>query len=536
MKILGIHGNFGKSDHDAAAVLIIDNQIIAAAEEERFIRYKHAVGLMPDRAIQFCLNKGKVSMKDINIIAFPRATWSDFPLRLGSYLQYNFGYVPEIEYLDHHTAHASSCYHISGFSSSLIITYDLSGDGIACGIFRGRGGKIEVVDKIPFPNSIGLFAAFITQYLGFRSNHDEYKVMGLSSYGVPDIDLSKIMQIKDGNLEFNTEFLHPEALKRHPVFCTSQLPLFKNEKYLFLPSKRLKSEPITDDHKNLAASAQKVIEEAVFSLIKKYKTDEDEYLCIGGGVAENSVVNGKIAESGLFKDIYITPACGDAGSALGAALYTANKKGYHFSKVIQNKWGTSYADEDIKKSLDNYNIKYHLSQNVVEETSELLAKQNIVAWFQDRMEFGSRALGSRSLLCDPSNPEMKEKMNRIKKREQFRPFAPSVLSEHQSSLFKTNQYSPFMSFTLQTTNIGQQKLISATHIDKTARLQSVAKDGSIYRKLIESFYSKTNVPAVLNTSLNSGWEPIVENPEQALAFFYSSETNVLVLDNYIIKK
>src|SRR3989339_920256 len=174
MRILGIHGNFGKADHDPAAVLIIDNNIVAAAEEERFVRYKHAVGLMPDRAIQFCLNKAKISMKDIDVIAFPRSTWNDFPPRLESYLLYNFGYVPKIEYLDHHTAHASSCYHVSGFSSSLIITYDLSGDGISCGIFRGKGKDIKVLDRIPVPNSIGLFAAFITQYLGFRSNHDEY--------------------------------------------------------------------------------------------------------------------------------------------------------------------------------------------------------------------------------------------------------------------------------------------------------------------------------------------------------------------------
>ena len=536
MRILGIHGNFGKADHDPAAVLIIDNNIVAAAEEERFVRYKHAVGLMPDRAIQFCLNKAKISMKDIDVIAFPRSTWNDFPPRLESYLLYNFGYVPKIEYLDHHTAHASSCYHVSGFSSSLIITYDLSGDGISCGIFRGKGKDIEILDRIPFPNSIGLFAAFITQYLGFRSNHDEYKVMGLSSNGKPNIDMGSIFKFDNGNLEFNQKLLHPEALKRHPIFCTSQLPLFNNEKYPFLPKRRLRGEPITEDHKNLAASAQKTIEDAVFSLIKKYKKDEDEYLCIGGGVAENSVVNGKIAESKLFKDIYISPACGDAGSALGACLYLANTNGYDFNKVNENKWGSSYSNEDIKKSLDKYNIKYHYSQNVAGETSELLAKQNIVAWFQGGMEFGSRALGSRSLLCDPSNPEMKEKMNRIKKREQFRPFAPSVLEEHQSSLFKSNQFSPFMSFTLQTTEIGQKQLISATHVDQTARLQSVSKDDSIYRKLIESFYSKTKIPALLNTSLNSGWEPIVENPEQALAFFYSSETNILVIGNYIIKK
>ena len=535
MYILGIHGNFGR-EHDPAAVLIQDNNIIAAAEEERFARYKHAIGLMPDRAIQYCLKEANINMEDVDIVAFPRSSWSDFDSRLKAYLWYNFGCVPKIEYVDHHTAHAASCFLISGFTSSLILTLDQSGDRISCGIFRGKKNRLELVDTIPFPNSLGLFAAFITQYLGFRSNHDEYKVMGLSAYGKPNIDLSKLFTSNNGDFKFNQDLLHAEVSKRHPVFHTNQPPMFREEKYSFLPPRRLRGGILTEEHKNLAASAQKVIEDSIFDLINKYRTKDDEYLCNGGGVAENSVVNGKISESGLFKDIYIAPVCGDSGSALGAALYIANQNGFHFQKVISNKWGPSYDNDYIKKALDAYHIDCKFTDFVAEETAKLLEQQKIVAWFQGRMEFGPRALGSRSLLAAPSDKNMKGRVNQIKKREEFRPFAPSVLNEHQSSLFSTDQFSPFMSFTLQTTEIGKKQIVAATHIDLTGRLQSVTDDNSLYRKLIESFYKRTKVTAILNTSLNSSWEPIVENPEQALALFYSSEVEAMVLGNYIIRK
>ncbi len=535
MNILGIHGNFGR-EHDPAAVLIQDNKIIAAAEEERFVRYKHAIGLMPDRAIQYCLKEAKIKMEDVDVIAFPRSSWTDFDARLKAYLWYNFGYIPKIEYVDHHTAHAASCYLVSGFDSSLILTLDQSGDKISCAVYRGSKNKLKLVDTIPFPNSLGLFAAYITQYLGFRSNHDEYKVMGLSAYGKPTIDLKELFSSNNGNFKFNHDLLHPEATKRHPVFHTNQLPMFKDLEYSFLPPRRLRGESLTEEHKNLAASAQKVIEDSIFDLISKYKTKEDEYLCLGGGVAENSVVNGKISGSGVFKDVYVAPACGDSGSALGAALYVANQNGFHFQKVVSNKWGPSYDNEYIKNALNAYHINYEFSDSIAEDTAKLLDQQKIVAWFQGRMEFGPRALGSRSLLAAPSDIKMKDRVNQIKKREEFRPFAPSVLREHQSELFTVDQYSPFMSFTLQTTEVGKSQIAAATHIDSTGRLQSVSKDNSPYRKLIESFYKRTKVPAILNTSLNSSWEPIVQNPEQALAFFYSSEVEALVLENYIIKK
>jgi len=536
MNILGIHGNFGKAEHDSAAVLVHDNEIIAAAEEERFVRFKHAVGLMPDRAIQYCLNEAGITMKDIDIVAFPRATWKDFRARLEAYLWYNFGHIPQIVFVDHHLAHATSSYLISGFDSALILTLDQSGDGVSCGVFRGIGTQIKLIEAIPFPNSLGLFAAFITQYLGFRSNHDEYKIMGLAAYGNQNIDLRKIITFEGGNIKFNQNLLHAEVMKRHPIFHTDQIPIFKEEKYSFLPPRRLRGTKLLGEHKDLAASAQKAIEDAVFALINKYKRPEDSFLCLAGGVAENSVANGKIASKKLFKDIYVAPACNDAGTALGAALYVANQNGYKFHRMNDNKWGPAYSNKVITKILKSYGIKHRYSENVEEETARILEERKIVGWFQGRMEFGSRALGARSLIADPSDRKMKSKVNRIKKREEFRPFAPSVLIEHVSSIFNLYQRSPFMSFTLDTTKEGKDKIAAATHIDFTGRLQTVEKDGSKFRTLIEHFYKRTKIPAVLNTSLNSGWEPIIESPDQAIAFFFSSEADALILNDYIIGK
>ncbi len=449
---------------------------------------------------------------------------------------YNFGYTPEIIYVDHHTAHAASAYYISGFKDSLVVTFDGSGDNISCAAFRGKGASLEKLDAVLAPNSFGELASYITQYLGFRCGHDEYKVMGLASYGKSTLDLSPLMSFKDDRPIFDKKFLHPEALNSYPVFHTAQLPMFKDETYPFMPPRRLKDDPLLDKHKDLAASTQKLIEDGMLRYVKKHKVKTDTRLCLAGGVVENSVANGKIAASKLFKEIYIAPACSDAGTALGAALIVCVQHGFSFDRLENNKLGPHYSNEYIEQMLQNYQIPYHKSADVSDEVAGLLADQKIVAWFQGRLEFGPRALGARSLLADPSNIAMKNRVNRIKKREQFRPFAPSVLEEHAGELFEITQPSPFMSFTLETTEQGKKQIVAATHVDYTGRLQTVRDDSSPYRKLIEAFYRKTGVPAVLNTSLNSGWEPIVESPDQALAFFFSSEADVLVLHDFIVTK
>ncbi|GAB3862106.1 carbamoyltransferase [Dactylosporangium cerinum] len=534
MYILGVHGNLGKAEHDPAAVLLCDGDIVAAAEEERFVRSKHAVGLMPDAAIRFCLQQAKIGMREVDVVAFPRATWSDFPPRLEAYLQYTFGFAPPVEYVDHHTAHAASTYLISGFDDALIITADQAGDGTSCAAFRGRGPELELLEAVPFPDSIGLFAALVTQYLGFRSNHDEYKVMGLAPYGNPTMDLTGLLHTAGGLPRLDPRVLHQTVLQRHPVFHTDQLPMFAADQLLGLPTRRLPDGELTGAHRDLAATAQQTITAALLGFVERHRTGIDQRLCLAGGVAENSVAAGAIAATGTFDDVYVAPACGDAGTALGAALLIAAQHGHRPARLTHTQLGPSFTDGQIGDVLRECGVPYVETADPAATAADLIADEQIVAWFQGRMEFGPRALGARSLLADPSTDAMRAQVNRIKRREQFRPFGPSVLAEHLPDLFPTTVEAPFMSFTLPTKD--PAPIIAATHVDGTSRPHTVPDDGTLYRRLVEHVHARTGTPAVLNTSLNSGWEPIVATPEQALAFLYSSTADALVIGPFLVTK
>lgn len=537
MYILGIQGNFGRPEHDTDAVLIHDNEIIAAVEEERLIRYKCAFGVMPDRAIKYCLNKAGITMKDVDVLAFNRNTWIGHENRLNWYSEYNFGAKPKrIEFVSHHLAHAASSYYYSGYKKSLILTIDMTGDGISLSVFRANNTEIKLIHEIAFPNSLGIFMALITQYLGFKSSQDEGKVQGLATHGKPIIDMSPLLKITDDGFEFNPECLHKEVLKRYPEFHTRQLPIFSEMVEKVLPKRRLPGEEITEDHKNIAASAQKAVEDAVFKIINRFKQDDDEYLCLAGGVAQNSVLNGKIVSSKLFKEVYVTPVVGDAGSALGAATIVQVQSGFKPSPMKFCYLGPDYSNEYIKNYLDKNRIKYQQYSDVVDKVASDLAEGKVVALFQGRMEFGPRALGNRSLLANPSVDGMKHKVNIIKNREQFRPFAPSILHEHGSELLKDYQDAPFMSFTFETTDLGYKLLKESTHVDKTARAQSVYPNTGRYREIIEAFYKKTGVPGILNTSLNVDGQPIVESPQQAVSLFYSSNVDTLVMEDFVLEK
>ncbi|KZM69769.1 carbamoyltransferase [Nocardia terpenica] len=534
MYVLGIHGTFGRADHDAAAVLIHDDRIVAAAEEERFLRYKHAVGLMPDHAIRYVLAEAAITIHDVDVIAFPRATWHDFRPRFEAYLWYQFGHVPAIEYIDHHLAHAASAYLISGFDESLVVTADQAGDGVCAAVFRGAAGKLTPVDTVPFPDSVGLFVAAMTQYLGYRSQNDEYKVMGLAAHGTP-YPRQPLLTIDAGHPHLNTSLLHREVFHRHPLFHTDQLPMIAEDTLPGFPPRRLPGGPLRSEHADIAATTQAVIETAVHALVERHRRPGDTHLCVAGGVMENSVAVGKLVTHAGFTDIYAAPACGDAGTALGAALVVAAAHGHRPARLDDTRLGPAYTDQAIDSVLRECGIAYRQTDDPAASTAELLARGHIVAWFQGRMEFGPRALGARSLLADPSSAVMRDRVNRIKRREQFRPFGPSVLAEHTPELFgHTTVHAPFMSFTLPTTHPGP--IVAATHIDGTSRPQTVPPRTGIYRQLIEHFHHLTTVPAILNTSLNSGWEPIVADPAQALAFFHSSPADALVIGTHIVTK
>jgi len=534
MYVLGLHGNLGKAEHDPAAVLLRDGQIVAAAEEERFVRYKHAVGLMPDEAIRFCLRHAGITMADVDQVAFPRATWADFPPRLDAYLWYNFGHAPPVTFVEHHLAHAASAYLVSGFDASLIITVDQSGDSTSCAAFRAEGTHIERLESVPFPHSLGVFAALVTQYLGFRSNCDEYKVMGLAPYGSARFDLGHLLVSRDGLPHVDTRVLHPEFRRRHPVFHTDQLPMFASDQLRWLPPRRLRGGDLSDAHRDLAASAQQALTAALLAFIDRHRDPQDTRLCLAGGVAENSVAAGSIASTRLFEDVYLGPACGDAGTALGAALLVAAEHGHRPARLTHTQFGPAFRDDEVAELLAECGVRYLETDDPATDAADLIANQKIVAWFQGRMEFGPRALGARSLLADPSTEVMRQRVNRIKRREEFRPFGPSVLAEHMSDLFIDPPAAPFMSFTLPTKQA--VPIVAATHVDGTSRPHSVPPDDSQYRRLIEQVHARTGVPAVLNTSLNSGWEPIVATPDQALAFLYSSAADALVINNFVVTK
>lgn len=532
-----MQGNFGRPEHDGDAVLIHNSELVAAIEEERLIRYKTATGVMPDKSIQFCLKTAGIGMGDVDILAFPRNTWEGHEHRLNWYCETNFGARPKkIEFVSHHLAHAASTYYYSGYKKALILTVDMSGDGISLSVFRAKGDDIKLVHEIPFPNSLGLFMALITQYLGFKSNQDEGKVMGLATHGTPTVDMSPLLKITNDGYQLNPECLHSEVFMRYPEFHTKQLPFFSPMVEKILPKRRLYNEEITTEHKNIAASAQKVVEDAVFKIIELFQESEDEYLCLAGGVAQNSVLNGKIVESGLFKEVYITPVVGDAGSALGAAALMQVKAGYKPAVMKSPYLGSSYSNEYIQAYLEKCRVKYKKYPDAADKIASDLAEGKIVALFQGRMELGPRSLGNRSLLANPKIDGMKRKVNVIKNREQFRPFAPSILHEHGPKLIDHYQDSPFMSFTLNTTEYGYEMLKEATHIDGTARVQSVYPDSGRYREILEAFYKKTDIPGILNTSLNVDGQPVVESPQQAVSLFYSTNVDTLVLEDFILEK
>lgn len=474
-------------------------------------------------------------MRDVDHIAFPRASWSDFEPRFNSYLWYMFGFAPPVSYVDHHLAHAASSYYVSGFESALVVTVDQSGDGTSCGVYRGTGKSLTMLDSIPFPDSLGVFASFMTQYLGFRSNHDEYKVMGLAPQGKRGQDLSCLFGLDAENRpRINRSLLHPEVMHRYPTFHTDQLPMFREDSLPGLPARRVPGDDLHSSHADLAAATQQVIEQTLLGLIDAHSDSEEQRLCIAGGVAENSVALGKLLSVGQFREVYAGPACGDAGTALGAALVVAVACGFNVGRLNNSFLGPAYSDGEILDILRNCGVRFHTTDDAPGAAAELLADQRIVAWFSGRMEFGPRALGGRSLLADPSSAAMRTRVNRIKRREQFRPFGPSVLAEHMPSLFDLPVTAPFMSFTLPATDA--KRIVAATHIDGSSRPQTVQDDGSPFRKLIERFYEHTAVPAVLNTSLNSGWEPIITSPEQALAFLFSSEAEALVIGPCVVLK
>ena len=557
--------------HDSAAALLKDGHVIAAVEEERFSRKKFDDDF-PKNAIEWCIQEAKISPSDIHSVAFYDKPVLKFERLLDNYIAvaprglYSFldvipkwlhkrlwikndiqkslkGFNGEIIFPEHHLSHAAYTFYTSNFDESAILTVDGVGEWSTTSIGFAKNNSISLTHDIRWPHSLGLFYSAFTYFLGFQVNEGEYKLMGLASYGKPkfyDEIINNLVDVKDdGSIHLNMKY-----------FAFTYDKVMTNDKFskLFGIEPRKKDEKAEQIHFDIGASAQKVLEDILLKMANHvYEKFKIKNLCLGGGVGLNGVANYRILKESQFDNVHIPPSPGDAGSAVGCAqyLYYIHHKNQRIieqdqSKIIQENVyvGPSYSNEEIQKFLDSENISYEKLDNeeLLSKTANLINDGNIVGWYQGKMEWGPRALGCRSILADPRKAEMKDILNeKIKHRESFRPFAPSILEEYVSEYFDIDRSSPYM---LMVTRVKKpDKIPAVTHVDGTGRLQTVNRNANpIYYDLINEFYKITGVPVVINTSMNVMGEPIVNTPKQAYQMIVKTDMDYLVMGNYLVRK
>ena len=551
--------------HDAGAVLLKDGKVVFAAQEERYTRKKQDDRL-PTDAIAKALDHAQITIDEVDAIGFyekPMLKFFDrilstyfktWPLGLRQYqmamqewmhtklwipqhIEKDLGYKGKVFYVPHHESHAASSFYCSGFNDSAVVTVDGVGEWATTTIGYGNDKALDLKQEIHFPHSLGLLYSAVTYYIGFKVSSAEYKVMGLAPYGEPKYvnQFKELIEIKDdGSFALNMKYFSYE----HGLRMTGK----KIEKLFGEPTRKPESE-LTQFHKDIAASVQKVTEEAMLKICKHAKEIcPSENLCLAGGVALNCVANGEILRSGLFKDIFIQPAAGDAGGALGVALSIWHKKfgGERLPKMNDVYWGTEYSDDDVETFLKNENLPYEKldESQLIDTVSSLLEGENVIGWFQGRMEFGPRALGNRSIIADARNKENWQKVNlKIKFRESFRPFAPTVLEENVSEYFDLDRESPYMLLVADVQPDKRDMIPAVTHVDGSARIQTTSeKQNSKYYNLIKAFREKTGCAVIINTSFNVRGEPIVESPKDALNCFLNTHMDYLVMGNILMKK
>ncbi len=576
MYILGLNAYHA----DSSAAIFKDGVMIAATEEERFRRIKHWAGF-PSEAIKFCLTEAGIGIEQVDHIAIgrdpkakflkkilfalthPQIGWSTIKDRFDnskriSTLEDEFEKLfPNIDkkilklkihQVEHHKAHLASAFFASPYEEAALLSLDGSGDFTTTMFGIGRGNQIEEIVSIDFPHSIGIFYTSMTQYLGFPHYGDEYKVMGLAPYGEPKyVDQLRKVVILDKNGLFKLDLSYFNATKSGVVtYGNNNTPsvakLYSPKIIALFGKEREKDEALTQYHKDLAASVQRFTEEIIFHLLHHLhlKTGLTK-VCLAGGVAQNSVANGKITSNTPFKEIYIPSAGHDAGISMGAALYVYNHqlKEKRMPAIWSAYTGSEFSNEAIEIFLKNRNIKFEIfpDDQLMDIVSDCLINSGVVGWFQGRAEFGPRALGARSILADPRRNDAKDLINsKIKRRESFRPFAPSILEDYVKEYFECEDKVPFMEKVFPIKEHKRTVIPAVTHVDGTGRLQSVNKEVSPrYYHLIETFRKKTGVPILLNTSFNEN-EPIVNNPEHALECYLRTNMDMLVLENCIVRR
>jgi len=558
LNILGISCFY----HDSAAALIQDGKVVAAVEEERYTRKKHT-NEFPRQAVQYCLDHAGIKINDVDYIGFyeiPRnkfnrlisthlhyfpstyeqfkpfaALWFMRNLQMENVLRNELNYENELVFVDHHLAHAASAFLPSGFEKSAILTVDGVGEWTTTAWGTGEGNKINLSHEIRFPHSLGLLYSAVTYYLGFKVNNGEGKIMGLASYGKPRFreQFRELIDIKDdGSFKLNMDYF-----KFH-----RGLEMIDEKFDSLFKCRRNSGEELKSQHEDLAATLQNVLEEAMIKMANNIHRETGlKKICIGGGVGLNSVANGKILKETPFTDIFIQPASSDAGSSLGSALYIHNC-------ILDNKdrWnmdvytGHLATHEEVKNYLENSDLKYvELSEEeIIDRVCQMVAKDKIVGWYQGRMEFGPRALGNRTILANPGNPDMKDILNsRVKFRESFRPYAASVMEEKLGEYFDCDYRTPFMLLVYDVLEDKRSVIPSVTHIDGTCRVQSVTPEQNpLYYRLIKRFHEVSGIPMVLNTSFNIRGEPIVSNVGEAVNCYLKTGMDALAADRFLLIK
>lgn len=536
MNILGLHGGFTINQHDPGAALICDGRLVSCVEEERLYRVKTPRGVLPIESIKAVLAEADLDIRDIDIVAHPGETYDDMPGRVSAYLIHHFGYAPKILPIHHQTAHLASAFYPSGFGRAMCLSYDSHGDRLsaAFGTADTENG-VTVTGTRPTENSLGMFYATMTSYLGFQPGEDEYKVMGLAAYGDESVDVGFFAQPAADGYRVDHSFVRQDP-PPSSVFEQFYSPRLVEQ----LGQPRRKGEPLTRHHMNIARATQRALEECAISLITYLHNQTGERnLCMAGGVALNCSANNIIAKLPFVEKLFVQPAASDRGLPLGCALQAAAIQGENIEANETVFYGPSWGMDTILEALSLTGFEATEVSDPSESAADLIADGCIVGWYQGRSEYGPRALGHRSILANPGDPTMKDEINaRVKFREEFRPFAPSITEERANDVFHMhNNALPFMTVAVDVRDGWAEKLPATSHINGTARVQTVSADHDpAYHSLIANLEKKTGVPAVLNTSFNIKGQPIVEKPLEALSTFAGTGMDALFLGPYMIRK
>jgi len=560
--LLGICCNI----HESSAALVKNGELIAAAEEERFTRLKHD-SRFPEQAIAYCLREAGITIRDVSYAGFywqpwkgilKRAWWllryfpaslqsfrSDKGWRgsvgtLASHLAVPFklrrlGFRGTFSFIDHHVSHAASAFFVSPHDSAAILTVDLCGEDCTTLLSVGRGNHIEPIRRFFLPDSLGIFYAALTQFLGYRANSDEYKVMGLAPYGQPAFasTFAKMVRFENGRLSNDNSWF---AFHIGSLNCYS-----KRFVEAFGPACPGEEHVDAAPYKDIAASGQKTLENLLLEMATWCRRETSENaLCLAGGVALNAVANGRLLDHQIFEHVWVQPAASDSGCAVGIPFHIWHERlGRPRSFTMEHAyWGPAYVDSEIEHAVTSHGLNARRVSDVEHQTAKLLADGAVIGWFQGRMEWGPRALGNRSILADPRRADMKAVINgKVKFREPYRPFAPSVLEEDAGDYFHLDAPSPFMTFVVRVRDTRRDTIPAVTHVDGTARVQTVSKrQNARYWTLIDGFKALTGVPVLLNTSFNVRGEPIVCSPDDAVKCFLRTELDYLVIGDMICER